>query len=463
MPPYLALFLWFVLLIALLWFDPAKERKMSSAIWVPVIWIFIVGSRLPSQWLGYESAQAAQALEEGNPMDRIISFGLIVLAIGILTSRSFRWADFLAKNTTLAIFVGFALISVCWSDYPFVTFKRWIRDLGNYLVILIALSDDHPFEAIRMVLRRVCYLLIPLSIVLIKYYSYMGIHYSSYTGEKEYVGVGTSKNMLGVVCLVSGLFFFWDTVTRWSKHIHRRTKQVLLVNAVFMAITLWLLNLSNSATSRVCLALGCLVIAGVHTAWCRRHPTFLKALIPGAFSIYVILALAFDINGQLAPAVGRDPTLHDRTKIWQFLLGMHTNPVIGTGYESFWLGPRLQWFWERSGLGAINEAHNGYLDVYLTLGLIGVSLLILFLIASYSTICKRLASSPALASLGLAVWTVLVFYNMSEAAFQVGLPWMMLLMTGTATGIQSRNAVRSPAAYGSGSTGEATAVQAWQA
>src|SRR5215469_2201667 len=277
MPPVLALFLWLILLLGLLRFDPAKYHQPSAALWVPIIWMFIIASRLPSQWLGYQVAQAAQALEEGNPLDRTVSSGLIALAIGILQSRSFKWREFLARNSALTFFLGFALLSVSWSDFPFVTFKRWIRDLGNYLVILIVLSDRRPLEAIRMLLRRLCYFLVPLSIVLIKYYSYMAISYSRFTGEKEYIGVATSKNMLGVVCLVSGLFFSWDTITRWSKRSERRTRRILAVNLAFLAMTLWLLNLSNSATSRVCLMLGCLIIAALHTRWFSRHPAFVKA------------------------------------------------------------------------------------------------------------------------------------------------------------------------------------------
>jgi exopolysaccharide production protein ExoQ len=107
---------------------------------------------------------------------------------------------------------------------------------------------------------------------------------------------------------------------------------------------------------------------------------------------------------------------------------MHTNPLVGTGYQSFWLGQRLEWFWQNSGLGHLNEAHNGYLEVYLELGLIGVALLIGFLVASYRTICRMLAVKSSLAVLGLAAWLALVFYNMSEAAFQGGLLWTVFLM-----------------------------------
>jgi len=92
--------------------------------------------------------------------------------------------------------------------------------------------------------------------------------------------------------------------------------------------------------------IGCLVIVAAHSSWAKRHPGFLKVLIPASFCLYLILAFGFNINGELAGAVGRDPTLTDRTTIWSSLLNMRTNPVVGTGYESFWLGPRLQPIWQ---------------------------------------------------------------------------------------------------------------------
>jgi O-antigen ligase len=427
-PPSLALALWLILLTALLCFDPANDSKISPALWVPLISMFIVGSRNPSQWLSGQVGMSAQAFEEGNPLDRIISTTLILLAIGILISRSFKWGNFFARNLALTAFVSFALASVLWSDFPFVAFKRWFRDLGNYLVILVVLSDPRPLEAVRVVLRRLSYLLVPLSIVLIKYYSELGRHYSIWTGSAEYVGAATSKNMLGLVCLISGIFFFWDTITRWPEHKQQRTKRIILVNVALIAMTLWLLNLAHSTTSGVCLFLGCMVIVAAHSKVFRRNPGFLKALIPAFFCLYLILDFGFDLNGSMAGAVGKDPTLTDRTKIWAILLGMHTNPIIGTGYKSFWLGPRLEWFWQNSGLGHLNEAHNGYLEVYLELGLTGCAILIGFLIASYRAICGRLAVQSSLAVLGLAVWLTLVFYNMSEAAFQDGLLWTVFLM-----------------------------------
>ena len=76
MPPYLALLLWFTLLVGLLWFDPAKEPKVSAALWVPLMFMFFMASRQPSQWLNWEVIDAAavkNALAGGNPLGRTVS------------------------------------------------------------------------------------------------------------------------------------------------------------------------------------------------------------------------------------------------------------------------------------------------------------------------------------------------------------------------------------------------------
>jgi exopolysaccharide production protein ExoQ len=454
MPPTLALVLWAVLLLALLRFDPAKEPGTSVALWVPLIWIFIAGSRLPSQWTGLGGGIAAQVLEEGNPLDRTIFSLLIVLAVVIVTLRSFSWSIFLSRNLALVAFLLFALVSVVWSDFPFVAFKRWFRDLGSYFVILVVLSDPHPLEAVRTLLRRFCFLLIPLSVLLIKYYNYLAIHYSMWTGAQEYVGATTSKNMLGNVCMLSGLFFFWDTVSRWSGRKERRTKWIIRLNFIFLAMTLWLLRLSHSATSEVCLVIGCVVIVALHSGWGGRHFTLIRLTIPVAFCLYIILAFGFDLNGEFASRVGRDPTLTGRSEIWKAVLSQHTNPLVGTGYESFWLGPRLERIWQVAGAGGINEAHNGYLEVYLNLGIIGLLLICAFLVTTYRNISKQFTKCPSLAAFNLALWSILLFYNVTEAAFKGGVLWLVLLIGGIfipdrandrvqdAIGIGSRNRVR---------------------
>ena len=434
MPPSIALLLWFMLLLALLRFDPAREPGISSALWVSLTWFFFVGSRQPSQWLyGNTALPVAEAMQEGNSLDLIVYSLLILLAFGILMSRSmsrsFDWRKFFSANVALTAIVSFALLSVLWSDFPFITLKRWIRDLGIYLVILVVLSDPRPFEAVRSLLRRLLFVLISLSILLIKYFPEMSIAYDWWTGQANYVGPTTSKNMLGVLCLVSGLFFFWDTLTRWGDRKQRRTRWIICVNVAFFSMTLWLLQIAASATSNVCFVLGCLVLAAAHSKPLKRSPALL-ILIPAGIGLYLFLqfALGIDIRTVLAEAVGRSSDLHGRTNIWRVVLSADPNPFVGVGYQSFWLGPQLLWIWAHPTFAGINEAHNGYIEVYLNLGVVGLLLLVALLIESYQTIWRKFMASSNFGSLSLALWTTFLFYNGTESAAFIGFLWVVFLL-----------------------------------
>jgi len=310
----------------------------------------------------------------------------------------------------------YTLISIGWSDFPFIAFKRWSRDIGHYVAVLVIMSDSDPLEAVRTVFRRLCYVLLSLSVLLVKYFPELGRRYDPWTGTAMYVGPSTGKNGLGVICLVAGMYLFWDTLARWAERKRSRTKRILAVNVAFLGTMLWLLRLSDSATSKVCLVIACAVILAAESRWGKRHPGLLKAAIPTVFALYLILAFGFDLNGKLASQVGRDPTLTDRTLIWSTVLGLHTNPLLGTGYDSFWLGSRLDKIWEV--VGAINESHNGYLEIYLNLGIIGVLLVSAILVTGYRGIWSQLKARSSISSLQLGMWISVLFYNMTEASIK---------------------------------------------
>ena len=394
-------------------------------------------------WLGVSSGNAARALEEGSPVDRTIFLLLNLAAFLILVARSFQWRRFIVQNAALACFLVFALLSVAWSDFPLATFKKWFRDVGVYMSVMVVLSDPRPLEAVRTVLRRLNYLLVPLSIVFVKYYPNLGKAFSPWGGQ-EYTGVATSKNMLGVLCLVSGIFFFWDTITSWQERKKTRVKRVILVNIAFFAMTLWLLNVSDSKTSTLCLGIGCLMIAAAHCKFGRRHHGWVKTLAPASFVLYLILTLGFGMGAQLSQAVGKSSDMSDRTRIWDAALSVPINRLLGTGYQTFWISPqRVQKVWEKLDGDNVLEAHDGYLQIYLDLGLIGLFLLCTFLIATYRNICKQLKPLTALGSLSLGLWTLLLFYNVSEASFEVDLLLVTFLLA--AIPLPARPLARAPA------------------
>jgi O-antigen ligase len=89
------------------------------------------------------------------------------------------------------------------------------------------------------------------------------------------------------------------------------------------------------------------------------------------------------------------------------------------------MGPRLASIWAT---WEINEAHNGYLEVYLNLGYVGLFLSLLFMAAVYRNICKKLRPFSNIGSFALAVWTAFAFHNTTEADFRTGLMWVAFLL-----------------------------------
>jgi len=427
-PPQLGLLVWSALLVLLLRYASAKDDRSSSALWVPVLWLSLAGSRSLAQWLGLLPPTVEVAFEEGSPLDRTVYLLLMGLALWVLAKRQIRWHETFARNVTLTLFLLFALASVIWSDFPYITFKRWIRDLGTYVMVLVVLSDPRPADAISIVIRRVSSVLVMFSVVLIKYYTELGVTYGAWSGAPEYIGATTSKNMLGALCLLSGLFYFWDTLQRWGERKDRQSRRLLFVNLVLLAMTLWLLRLSQSATSQGSFIVGCFIIVLVRSKWAKVKPDRVKALIPAGMAGYLVLEFMFDFSTTVAEFFGRDPTLHGRTGIWDAVLAQQTNPLWGVGYQTFWLGDRLVSVSGRLQSGIINEAHNGYLEIYLNLGVVGLCLLVLFMISSYRRVFRQLSGPRSFAPLSIGLWTVTAVYNVTESGFGASLIWFALLL-----------------------------------
>jgi exopolysaccharide production protein ExoQ len=381
-------------------------------------------TRLPSQWLDITVGSAAQAMEEGNWLDRCVYGVIIFLAFYIVSTRSMSWRGLLAGNPILTLLLLFTLLSTVWSDYPDISFKRWIRDLGSYLSALVILSDPRPVAALDAVIRRVCYVVVPLSVVLIKYYRELGVTNDQWTGLSAYQGATLNKNSLGTLCLVSGIFFVWDTVRRWPHRRDGLTTRTLLINGALIGMTLWLLRLSNSATSQLCLLVACLVVLAAHWRSSGARPLWLKVGIPIWMCLYLGLDYLFELQSLIASALGRESTLTGRTELWEMILPLNPNPLLGAGYEGFWLGDRLMTMWTALWWQP-NQAHNGYIEVYLNLGFVGLLIVGGLLCVSYYRIWT--AATVELFSLGLTVWIVTILYNMTEAAIFKGPLWLLLL------------------------------------
>ncbi|MBZ5605062.1 MAG: O-antigen ligase family protein, partial [Acidobacteriia bacterium] len=128
-------------------------------------------------------------------------------------------------------------------------------------------------------------------------------------------------------------------------------------------------------------------------------------------------------------AMGKDPTLTGRTEIWDLVLSISGNPLVGTGFESFWLpGWRRDKIWDMYWWHP-NEAHNGYIEMYLNLGWVGIALLAMIMVIGYRNVIGALRRDPDVAGISLAFFVVAVIYNFTEAGFRMLDPvWITFLI-----------------------------------
>jgi len=413
-----------------------NEPQPSKALWIPTAWLFINCSRPVSFWLQAfglhtlsRATNSAQLYLEGSPVDGGVFSFLLIAAFIVLIHRIQRVAPLFRRMLPILLFFAYCALSTLWSDYPFVALKHWSKGIGDVVMALVILTDPDPVAALKHLLNRVSFVLLPLSILFIKYYPSLGRSYT-HGGLSMYSGVTVGKNALGVICLIFGLFSLWRFLAVYrDKQVARRTR-LLIVHGTILGMALWLLRTCNSLTS-----ISCFVMAGALLAVARRpiivRRRALVHLLIAAMVGISLFALFFDSSGELVQSLGRNSTLTGRTAIWNAVLTLAGNPLVGTGYESFWLGNRLEEFWSLNGgaFDGIQEAHNGYLEIYLNLGWIGVTLLAALIILSYPRVIAAFRTDPDTGSLGLAFFASELVYNLTEAGFRMMFPlWIFFLL-----------------------------------
>lgn len=398
--------------------------------------MFIEGSRTVSQWFDIGGSGYKQnGIPESSLIDQLVYAALFISGCIILRNRRIEWKIFINKNIYIWLFFVIGAISIFWSDFPFVAFKRWIKALGILVLVLIILTEKRPYEAISLILRRLSFLFLPLSVLFVKYYPDLGREYHQYMGSQMFTGVATQKNALGALCLISGIYYSWNLIIE-KKFLREENKLHFSIYIIILPMILWLLYISDSATSIICLivAIGIFMIAKLNTIKCS--PSRILSIFFFLVGFFIFLEFTFDFTDLIITAFGRSPDLTTRVPMWEDLLSKVKNPIIGFGYESFWLGERR--IYMENTWGIKHQAHNGYLDMYLNMGIIGVLFIISWIGMGIKNISQHLTINFSAAVLRFSFIVVVAIYNWTEATFYGNNNMWLLFFFGVMNNVKSR-------------------------
>jgi exopolysaccharide production protein ExoQ len=445
MNPSIASLLCVVGVAGLFYLDRDKNVHTSKALWLPVSWLTICASRPVSAWFG-ASPTGSNAQLDGSPMDAAVFGTLLVAAIVVLIYRRHSARILLAANWPILVYFLYCLISVTWSYHSDIALKRWIKAIGDLAMAFVIVTDPQPVAAFRRLISRVGFLLLPTSVLFIKYYD-LGHAYAP-DGMQMNTGVTTDKNILGVIVLVISLGTLSRVLTLLRDKDQRNRRRHLTAQITLLLFGIAVLKLADSVTSIACFILGAGIIIATGMRVVRRSPATVHVL---CLTIILTggLTMLFGGGGGVVHAFGRKSNLSGRTDIWAAVIPAVPNALLGAGFESFWISPSvvkfqqtllLEGWWHPEGL---NEAHNGYIEVYLNLGWVGVVLISLFLISAYRRAVAAFRLSPTIGGLMLAYIVAAAVYGVTEAGFRMMDPmWIFLLLaivcsTGVIVGVFS--------------------------
>src|SRR5579862_4804796 len=253
MNPSIAIVVYIAGIAGLFWLNRDTSVRTSKALWLPVAYLWILGSRPVSVWLGPGYVDRTGDVQlDGSPMDAAF-FGLLLVAvIAVLIHRGRRVLTFVQANGPILIYFFFCLLSICWSDYPGVAIKRWIKAVGDVAMILIVVTDERPLAALSRLYARVGFILVPFSLLFIKYFPNYGRGYDQWTGAQWNTGLTLNKNTLGVFTFVVLLGTVWRILTILQSDETPGRRRRLIAQGVFLALGISVLVDANSATSNVC-------------------------------------------------------------------------------------------------------------------------------------------------------------------------------------------------------------------
>jgi exopolysaccharide production protein ExoQ len=413
MSPKLALFLCTVFVLFLLRLERKQSPKASCTLWITTIWMLCIASKPLGIWF----RSGGENFESGSPLDQYFLISLLCLGLFILAARTFDWTRAIKENIWVMLLISYMLVSILWSDIPLITFKRWTRELIAVVMAFLVLTEPEPRQAMLSIFRRTIYILIPFSLLLIKYFPYYGVEYGISSGEQMWIGVTMQKNALGRLCMISALFMVWTLVRRrQGRDIPVRRYQTAAELSVLL-LTLMLLKgpgSQYSATALISLAAGLVCLASL--IWIRKYR---KSLSINAVTVAAVLIIGFGILQPIqggsalsgfTSSVERDETLTGRTEIWAGLVPvMLERPFLGYGYGAFWTETTRS-------VHRIGEAHSGYLDVLLDLGFVGMLLISLFLLASFRRAVRELRHDFDWGVLWLCLLLMALIHNITETS-----------------------------------------------
>ena len=198
-----------------------------------------------------------EAATAGDPVARGVYILLIIFGMLIYFNRRGNLSDFIRANQALLILYAYVLLTITWSDLPWISLKRYVNICGSLLMAFIVVSEEDHHKALEHIFRRYAAIGLALSLFYVKTNRSIG-YVIGVHGEHFMAGIASHKNELGILCMFSLVLLIWRALRLWP--------QVNYFDVFFLLIALYLLIRAECQTALVLSILGTALMIGIKAA-----------------------------------------------------------------------------------------------------------------------------------------------------------------------------------------------------
>jgi len=355
---------------------------------------------------GYVSGEA-----QGDPVLQIAWFVIYGITFCLVALEYRRFASAFVADKWLAALVVIGVCSIAWSPAPAVTVRRATALIGT-TAFGVYLAVRYSWQEWIRLLSTALGLIAVLSLVFVVLLPEYGIHQGD-VHDGLWRGVFTGKNHLGRVMALG------VTTNLLTALGDRRLRGRF---AVMTGLSLLLLFKSGSMTALVAVGATCLALMTLLLVRLPASMAFPGVLAGGVAAVGAGVWVMSHLS-EFAVLLGRDLTFTGRVPLWLAVWErILERPLLGYGFGTFWIdapattGP----IW--SVTKALNNwmpisAHNGFLELTLAVGGVGLALFIMgFSAAVVRCVAWVRSQETALALWPVAFLTLLLMANVGESS-----------------------------------------------
>jgi O-antigen ligase len=350
---------------------------------------------------------------EGDAIRQVLYLAsLAMISLVAFDRRGIR--AFLGVPLPLMILLAWCCLSALWAAAPDVTFRR--AGLEIVVVMSAVLSvDTLGFERALKLLRDVMALVLIVNWISIPLLA-QAVHQPGEMDPSlvgDWRGIFFHKNIAGSATALSAIVFLYYAVERKS-----------LIDLALFVGAMGFTVMTHSKSSIGLLPVAIFLGSVYRLAWRRGIDRLIVAVVFGLVLVAGVTFAILDFD-----AISRaleDPTeFTGRAQIWQAEVAfIHDHLLLGSGFGTFadtGAGSPLRDYVAAIWVQNISHGHNAYLQLFVTLGGVGLALTMICLVIQPLVSYVRIApEAPGRATPLFAMFCFMVLHNFLESDFLEG-------------------------------------------